>query len=74
MLKCKDVAQLASDYLDKHTDGKLNVKIRLHLMLCANCRRFVQHLRITRSVAISLANPGDEVDAESLLRRIKQKL
>ena len=74
MLKCKDVAHLASEYLDKNTDGVLTLRIRLHLMLCANCRRFVRHLRITNTVAAGLANMDEEVDAEEVLKRVKEKI
>jgi hypothetical protein len=73
MLKCKDVAHLASDYLDKNIDGTLTLRIRLHLILCANCRRFVRHLRITNTVAAGLVKIDDDIDAEAILKRIKEK-
>lgn len=74
MLKCKDVAHLASEYLDKNTDGILTLRIRMHLLLCANCRRFVRHLRITNTVATGLTNMDEGVDAEEILKRVKAKV
>ncbi len=74
MLKCQQVANLASDYLDHQTDGKLNFKIRLHLMMCANCRRFVKHLALTKEVAPQFIHGHQPpVDAEAVLKRIKEK-
>ncbi len=71
---CQEVATLASDYLDKHIDGKLDFKIRLHLMMCANCRRFVKHLQLTTAVAPELIYKNKTpVDAEAILRRIKEQ-
>ena len=74
MLKCKNVAHLASDYLDKNTEGTLALRIHLHLILCANCRRFVRHLRITNTVAAGLANMSDDIDAEEILKRGKARI
>ena len=71
MLKCKEVAHLASEYLDKSTSAKITWQMRLHLATCANCRRFINHLEITGIVATKLAKP-EEVDAENILRRIKE--
>lgn len=73
MLKCKDVAHLASEYLDNNTHGTVTLKIRLHLMMCACCSRFVKHLRITTIVITKLAKPSDDVDAELILKRIKER-
>ena len=74
LLTCQQVATLASDYLDKHVDGKLDFKIRLHLMMCANCRRFVKHLKLTTTVAPHFVYKNTTpVDAESVLRKLKER-
>jgi len=74
LLTCQEVANLASDYLDKHTDGKLSLKIRVHLMMCANCRRFVKHLRITTAAAPHLVYKNTSpIDAEAILKKIKER-
>lgn len=73
MLNCKKVATLASDYLDKNTGSALNWKIRMHLLMCSHCRRFIKHLKITKIVVQK--NPpqlGDE-EVDLLLQRIKEK-
>jgi predicted anti-sigma-YlaC factor YlaD len=71
MLNCKQVAQLASDYLDQESSIRLTWQIRMHLLMCANCRRFVRHLRITRNIAGKIES--DAVDAEGILKKIKIK-
>jgi phosphoribosylformylglycinamidine (FGAM) synthase PurS component len=73
MLKCKEVAHLASEYIDNNTPSKITWQMRLHLMTCANCRRFIKHLRTTKLVAVKLAK-SDEVDAEAILRKIKERI
>jgi hypothetical protein len=39
--------------------------------MCANCRRFVRHLRIAKTVASQLST--EPVDAEEVLAKIKAK-
>ena len=74
ILTCRQIATLASDYLDGKLDKKIQWQIRAHLILCRNCHRFVRHLKITKQVAPHFVyhNPHD-VDAESILRNIKNK-
>jgi len=74
LLTCHEVATFASDYLDKHVNGKLNLKIRLHLMMCANCRRFVKHLQLTTTVVPHFVYKNTTpVDAEAVLKKIKER-
>ena len=72
MLSCKNVAHLASDYLDKNMGGTLPWKVRLHLVACRCCRQFVKHLRITKEVVPKLIDKKlSEEDAEAILKKIK---
>ena len=47
MLKCKEVANLASDYLDKNLSWKDSFSLKMHIMMCKHCNRFIHHLRLT---------------------------
>jgi len=71
MLKCKQVARLASDYLD-NSDESINWKVRMHLLMCSHCRRFVRHLKITRIVTRSVLSETPDTDVDDVLRRIKE--
>lgn len=51
MLKCKDVAYQASDYLDKSLPFWQRVNIRIHLFMCGHCRRFIKQLKSTVDVS-----------------------
>ncbi|MCG8535038.1 MAG: hypothetical protein MI808_08060 [Pseudomonadales bacterium] len=48
MLNCKHVAHKASDYVDENMSGWQKFWMVIHLFICANCRRFVNHVRVTR--------------------------
>jgi hypothetical protein len=75
MLSCKQVTIIASDYLENNTPLKWQIK--MHLMMCANCRRFARHLKITRemSAQVTTKKNTEEVEVvwENLQKRIKQK-
>jgi len=47
MLKCKEISQMSSDYLDKNLNWKEAFSLRIHIAMCKHCHRFVQHLRLT---------------------------
>jgi len=74
LLKCKDVAFLASDYLDKNLTNSISLRLRWHLMLCANCRRFIKHLETTKMVTRQLANPASNTDADAVWVRLKVRM
>ena len=51
MLKCRDVAQHASAFIDGQIPWHQRPAWYLHLLVCHHCRRFVRHLRTTIQVA-----------------------
>lgn len=71
MLSCKQVATLASDYLDKNTNQRLHWKVRMHLLMCSHCRRFIKHLKITKQLTPK-TQLLDDKDVDVILEKIKQ--
>jgi anti-sigma factor RsiW len=47
MLKCRDVAELVTPYLEGTLPLKTRAAARIHLWLCAACRRYVEQMRRT---------------------------
>ena len=45
MLKCSEISHLASDFLDNNLDWKTYLSVKMHILICVHCRRFVRHLR-----------------------------
>jgi hypothetical protein len=46
MLKCRDLAHLASDYVEHQLSFRARLALALHLLVCGKCRTFIQQLRI----------------------------
>ncbi|MEX0903697.1 MAG: zf-HC2 domain-containing protein [Pseudohongiellaceae bacterium] len=47
MLNCRNITRNASDYLERHLVWRQRLAIRLHLMMCRHCSRFVSQLHST---------------------------
>ncbi|WP_417530742.1 zf-HC2 domain-containing protein [Marinobacter lipolyticus] len=71
MLMCRDLALIASDYIDGelNTAGKLSVK--MHLMMCGNCRSFIGNLRA--STELLKAHTSGTVD-EEFVRHVDERV
>ncbi|MBI4694673.1 MAG: zf-HC2 domain-containing protein [Gammaproteobacteria bacterium] len=45
MLRCKDIPERASAYVERDLGRRERAMFRLHLMLCSHCRRFMRQFR-----------------------------
>ena len=61
MLSCRQVTSLASDYLDGALPRRTRIGIRLHLLMCWMCRRYLRQLELTSKVLRRLAG-GEPVE------------
>lgn len=71
MLMCRDLAGIASDYIDSELTGRQNVSVKMHLMMCKDCRTFIGNLRASTNLmkAHSSGKPDEE-----LMRRIDERV
>lgn len=70
MLKCRDVLALGSAYVDGATSPGERMALRLHLMICGHCRRFVHSLRLTIRTVEQLPVPASELQIQKILALI----
>jgi predicted anti-sigma-YlaC factor YlaD len=47
MLVCRDVTELVSDYLERALPLRRRLAVRLHLLRCEACRRYIDQMRKT---------------------------
>jgi len=47
---CRRVSEMASDNVDKPITGVRWFKMKLHLLICVNCRRYAQQIFLTKKV------------------------
>ena len=41
MMSCRELTELASDYLDGRLSTPARLRVRLHLLMCNACRRYI---------------------------------
>lgn len=47
MPSCKDIAEHASHYVDRHMPLHKRLGFMLHIFICVDCRRYIQQLKLT---------------------------
>lgn len=76
MLKCRDLAELVTPYLEGSLPVKTRLATRFHLWLCGACRRYVAQVRETiRFLGAGpkpLPSPENESKIMELLEAVKR--
>lgn len=73
MLKCDEVAAIASDFLDQDMTFSQRTAFRMHLMVCSNCRRFVRQLGLLKqSVQLRPVAPPSDAQVDQWLSAVKK--
>ncbi|MGH7781564.1 MAG: anti-sigma factor family protein [Candidatus Binataceae bacterium] len=45
MLSCKELTELATDYLEKDLRWPDRLRVQIHLWMCKHCRRYLNQMR-----------------------------
>ncbi|ERS86555.1 transcriptional regulator [Marinobacter sp. C1S70] len=68
---CRDLAEIAGDYIDGELSGRQNLSVKMHLMMCKDCRTFIGNLRA--SSELMRAHSSGKADDE-FIRRIDERV
>jgi hypothetical protein len=68
MLSCRDVVTLATDYAEGRLPWTSRMQMRLHLAMCALCRRYIRQLELTKSVLGRLGKGAERQEIPPALR------
>lgn len=71
MLMCKDLAVIASDYIDGELPVLENMSVKMHLMMCKDCRTFIGNLRASTDMLNALSSGQAD---EELIRKIDERV
>lgn len=64
---CREVEQLAYDYLDEKLDPKTEKAINTHLKACQNCQRFTESYRTVKEKTSPPLPPPLDSDFKEML-------
>jgi anti-sigma factor ChrR (cupin superfamily) len=68
MLTCKElVQQQASDYIDKQLSWRQRFGVKIHLVLCEHCRRFIKQFKQVKNLLRTQPAPSMEEAQVKLL-------
>lgn len=70
MLKCRDVLALGSSYVDGAASSREKMALRMHLLICGHCRKFIRSLKLTRRTVEQMPLPVSELQIQKVLARI----
>lgn len=71
MLMCRDLANIASDYIDGELSGGRALSVKMHLMMCRHCRTFIGNLRASNR--LMQAHSSARMN-EDYLRRLDEQI
>jgi uncharacterized peroxidase-related enzyme len=77
MLTCREVAEQASEYLDRELSWSRRLGVRLHLMMCRHCRAFLANLATSIALTRRAADQSIEVPqhlVDNILGALEGKL
>jgi hypothetical protein len=65
VLKCRDMAELVTGYLENALPARTRAAARFHLWLCGSCRRYVEQMRRTIRFLGDGPSPPPPVETEN---------
>jgi putative zinc finger protein len=75
MLKCKQITELASKSLDTSIPWPQRFEMKLHLLICKSCARYVKHIKFMQKALSYIDKQAEDVNLpDAAKRRIQEKL
>lgn len=66
MFSCRDFNDVASDYLDQDLPFGRSLKLRMHWIICAHCRRYLSQLRMVSKACRLIDNHDSDLMPEQI--------
>ncbi len=76
VITCKNIMETASDYLDESPGFLRMLALKIHLILCKHCRRYVRQIKLVSEATGRLSRipePADE-EIDALLKRLQSRM
>lgn len=74
MLSCKEVSLLISRSYDARLTWRQRLAVRLHLLVCVACRRFVEQMRFLRRAGRAFAGRQRDSATGSLSAGARERI
>jgi hypothetical protein len=74
LLDCKHATQLASRALDKRLPFRQRLALRLHLLMCGACTKFVRQLQLMRQALAQLGRHVEHDPSVTLSPQARERI
>jgi len=64
MMTCKQLSEIASDFLDRDLPFRQRLAIHLHRLMCRDCSRYLRHLNISSRAVQRISDKVEPSDQE----------
>lgn len=71
MLSCKALVARSSEFLDGELGLRPRLSVRMHLVMCRHCRRFIKQMRLSQAVLRKLP-PGQSAELDALAAKLAE--
>jgi hypothetical protein len=72
--KCREVVRILSQAMDSKLPLSMRIKLRLHYLICAWCKRYEKHLHELRKFASSVPDHTDAFSEDTLSPTAKERM
>ncbi len=70
MLKCREVVDTADQLLDGNISRRQRFAIKMHLVMCRHCRRYVRQLRALLSAIPFMHGKASDAEVAQVMEHI----
>jgi len=74
MLNCREVSRLVSKSMDARLPLHQRLAVRLHLLYCVWCRRYVEQIHFLRKAAHGLTGDANDASSPKLSEEAKEQM
>lgn len=74
MLSCRDITQKANDYLEKDLPFAARMNVKMHLLICIHCRRYIKQLQTTIHTLGRIQPPAANTATEQQIQQVVELL
>ena len=74
MLSCKEVARLVASDEFEEAGWMTRLSVRLHLLMCANCRQYVSQVQAIGNAARALFGVHRYADERTIVQRLETEI
>jgi hypothetical protein len=74
MISCEEAAKLISQSLDRPLPVRQRIGLRLHLLMCRVCPRFLRQMRVLRKTATRYPEKVETDETRKLSEEAREKI